>query len=321
MKDRFGRKINYMRISITDRCNLHCRYCMPENITWTPSEEILTCGEIERVCRVAVGLGITCFKVTGGEPLLREDCVRIIAGIKRIPGVKQVTVTTNGTLLLREWDALLDAGLDAVNISLDTTDRAQYERITGYDGLPQVLAAVDLAEASGVPVRINAVLQEGMNDRAWRPLAELARERALDVRFIELMPIGASAGAREVSNAGLLRAMRQVYPSLQPDDRVHGNGPAVYYRIGGFSGAVGFISALHGKFCSRCNRIRLTATGELKPCLCYDERVPIRELLRAGRDDAVASAMRRVISTKPQMHCFEDKTRVTESQSMVRIGG
>lgn len=155
MKDRFGREINYMRISITDRCNLRCRYCMPEDAAWTFTEEILTCGELERMCRIAVGLGITSFKITGGEPLVRRDCAAIIAGIKRIPGVRQVTITTNGTLLLREWDALLAAGLDAVNISLDTTDRAQYEQTTGYDRLPQVLTAVDRAaagNAGSVPV-------------------------------------------------------------------------------------------------------------------------------------------------------------------------
>lgn len=312
-----------MRISVTDRCNLRCSYCMPDRFVSVPQRELLTCEEIERVCRIAVRLGITRFKLTGGEPLVRPDIAELVGRVKRIPGVSQVTMTTNGVLLGEVWEALVAAGLDAVNISLDATDRALYEKITGFDGLPQVLSAIDLA-TTDVALRINAVLQP-VNDREWEPLTELARERELDVRFIEMMPIGEGRALSGVSNVELLSRMREKYPSIRPDMRTHGNGPAVYYRIDGFAGAVGFISAMHGKFCDSCNRIRMTAIGELKPCLCYEDCVSIRNLLRseekAETDEAILAAMKSVIAGKPSMHCFEEQSRVTESRRMVQIGG
>ena len=275
MKDLQGRDINYMRISITDRCNLRCKYCMPDGIELLPMSEILTFEEILRVCRQAVELGITRFKITGGEPLVRRRCVELIRQIKALPGVEQVTMTTNGVLLSGYLDELLDVGLDAVNISLDTLDRRRFEEITGFDQLPEVLKSIDVAASSGLRVKVNAVLQQDKNAEEWQDILNIAEKQSIDVRFIEMMPIGKGRECDGISNDDLLREIQKQYPGVCKDDSVHGNGPAVYYHIPGFIGSVGFISAIHGVFCSNCNRIRMTATGELKPCLCYRDTVSV----------------------------------------------
>ena len=241
IKDSYGREINYMRISITDRCNLRCRYCMPDGAEWIPMKEILTYEEITEVCQEAVKLGITRFKITGGEPLVRRGCPEVIRMIKNIPGTELVTLTTNGLLLGEQLEALLSAGLDAVNISLDTLDIKKYEWITGFDKLAVVLSSIEKAVASGIPVKINAVLQKGMNEEEWLPLTELARKLPLSVRFIEMMPIGYGNMSESISNEELKETIRKHYGNLTEDFRVYGNGPAVYYSIEGFQGNVGFI--------------------------------------------------------------------------------
>ena len=190
MLDQYGRSIDYMRVSITDRCNLRCRYCMPEGVELLPMKDILTYEEIREICSEAARLGIRKLKITGGEPLVRLGCADLIRELKAIEGIEQVTMTTNGVLLGRYLPELIRAGLDAVNISLDTLDRDRYAAITGRDELVSVLESVDAALASPLRVKINAVLQKGVNDDEWFSLAELARGRALDVRFIEIMPIG-----------------------------------------------------------------------------------------------------------------------------------
>ena len=296
LKDRFGRTINYMRISVTDRCNLRCRYCMPEVTEHLPMREILTYEEIAFVCAQAAVLGIDQFRITGGEPLVRKNCAALVSMLKGIPGIRRVAMTTNGVLLQEHLEELLEAGLDAVNISLDSTDREQYRAVTGMDELERVLASVRLA-AGKLPVKINCVVQRGVNENAPVSLAELARDLPLDVRFIELMPIGAGKG---------------------------GSGPAVYRQPEGFAGRIGFISAMHGKFCGKCNRLRLTSTGDLKPCLCYADSVPLREILRgdaAGREERIREKIREAAALKPQAHCFETRDDVTEHRKMSQIGG
>ena len=283
IKDSYGREINYMRISITDRCNLRCRYCMPDGAEWIPMKEILTYEEITEVCQEAVKLGITRFKITGGEPLVRRGCPEVIRMIKNIPGTELVTLTTNGLLLGEQLEALLSAGLDAVNISLDTLDIKKYEWITGFDKLAVVLS------------------------------------------FIEMMPIGYGNMSESISNEELKETIRKHYGNLTEDFRVYGNGPAVYYSIEGFQGNVGFISAMHGKFCNLCNRIRMTSTGDLKPCLCYEQRWALKPALRMEnpekRREEIQNILRKSIENKPQMHCFEDTRQVTESHPMGQIGG
>lgn len=323
MKDQYGRDIDYMRVSITDRCNLRCRYCMPDGIRWLPMEEILTLEEITEACRAAAALGIRKIKVTGGEPLVRKGCVDLIGMLHAIPGIEQVTLTTNGILLSDCAAELCRQGLHAVNISLDTLDPKKFAQITGFDQLPKVLDGIDAMEACGVPVKINAVLQRGVNDMECIALTELAKERSIDVRFIELMPIGHGKEMEPVSNPEVLEHLRCHYGPEQivPDPRTHGNGPARYYHIDGFQGSIGFISAIHGKFCQSCNRIRLTATGDLKPCLCYSDHISIKNALRTGSPEDVRKLLRQAIEQKPAAHCFENIQTVTEMKEMSRIGG
>ena len=323
LKDTFGRTIDYMRISVTDRCNLRCGYCMPHGIKQKPMAEILRYEEIAFICAQAAGLGIDRFRITGGEPLVRKNCETLVSMLKRIPGVRQVALTTNGVLLAEQLDALLEAGIDAVNISLDTTDREQYKAITGMDELDRVLASIRLA-AGKLPVKINCVVQRGVNEDAPVHLATLARDLPADVRFIELMPIGMAKNLQTVPNAETLRRIEERYGKTEEDPEPRGNGPAVYRRLEGFAGRIGFISAVHGKFCGTCNRLRLTSTGELKPCLCYGDVIPLREILRDGegrKEERIREKIMEAVQSKPMAHCFEHRENITENREMVRIGG
>lgn len=323
MKDNYGRKIDYMRISITERCNLRCEYCMPDGIPLVPVSDILTYEEIVTICRAAAEVGIRKFKITGGEPLIRRGCAELIGMLKKIPGIEQVTMTTNGILLGEYLPELLENGLDAVNVSLDTLDRKMFRSITGYDGLPGVLQSIGQAIESGLRVKVNSVLREGVNDSEWLKLAELTLDRPLDVRFIELMPIGCGKDGKAVCNEEILEKLREQYPDINEDRNIHGNGPATYYRIPGASGSVGFISAMHGKFCGSCNRIRLTSQGKIKPCLCFGEEVDLHNILRSrtNTEEQMKEAILRAVKMKPESHRFEVAGEVTERRKMVRIGG
>lgn len=328
MKDSFGREIDYMRISITDRCNLRCRYCMPEGIRLVPVKEILTFEEITEVCQAAAELGIRRFKITGGEPLARLGCPQLVGMIKKISGAEQVTLTTNGVLLEKYLDELMENGLDAVNVSLDTLDEAVYKQITGFDELPAVRAGIEKAVKKRMPVKINSVLQRGMNEKEWMCLAGLAEKMPVDVRFIEMMPIGFGKKQEGIPGNEVLLGLKEKYPGIKKDSSVHGNGPAVYYQIPGFAGSIGFISAVHGRFCRACNRIRLTARGELKPCLCYETCVDVKKVLRSSaymgpgeREEGLKDTIRKAVGLKPEKHCFESEENITEGRQMVQIGG
>lgn len=320
MLDNCGREIDYMRISITDRCNLRCRYCMPHGIQTVPSKEILTYEEILQVCEQAAAVGIRKIRITGGEPLVRLGAPELIGRIKRLPGIEAVTMTTNGVLLPKYLKELTAQGLDAVNISLDTMDAELYRKITGYDSFDRVLEGIDEAVYAGLKVKVNAVLQKDMAAE-WKPLIELARERPVDVRFIELMPIGTGKNMEGVSGAELLKQMEEAHPNIEEDHTVHGNGPAVYYRIPGYMGGIGFISAIHGKFCESCNRIRMSAAGMLKPCLCYADALDIKGPLRRHDPEEVRAVLMEAIRRKPKAHCFEHPEDITEEKRMVSIGG
>lgn len=321
MKDQYGRTIEYMRISITDRCNLRCKYCMPDGVQLVSMDEIMSYEEILLVCREAVKLGITKFKITGGEPLVRRGCADLIRAMKALPGVEQVTMTTNGILLPEHLNELKEVGLDGVNISLDTLCRERFQKITGFDELLRVLDAIEQSVKIGMKVKINTVLQIGENDDEWESMLNLAKVYPLDVRFIELMPIGEGSRGKMVSNTELLERIQSKYKDFTRDHREHGNGPAVYYRIPGFVGSIGFISAMHGVFCDQCNRIRLTSTGEVKPCLCYGKTVSIRDAARSGNDVEVKRLLKKAIEMKPERHCFDHEKEITEHNAMVKIGG
>lgn len=281
MLDQFGRTIDYMRLSVTDRCNLRCRYCMPNGVTPVAHNQVLTYEELLRVAAAGVELGITKFKVTGGEPLARLDCVDFIARLKALPGVEQVTLTTNGVLLEPVVPRLAEMGIDGVNVSLDAPDREAFAAITGFDKLPQVLDGLDALLAAGIQTKLNCVLLPGCEERLV-PLARFA-QRGLDVRFIEVMPIGAGLADSGPNRDEALELLRREWPGLHEVEERRGNGPAHYYAADALPGRIGMIDAVSHKFCAGCNRVRLTSTGFLKPCLCYGEGTDLRSVLREGR--------------------------------------
>lgn len=329
MIDGYGRTIEYMRISITDRCNLRCRYCMPDGVKLVPMSDILSFEEIEEICRAAAELGIKKIKVTGGEPLVRRGCAAFIGRLKKIPGIEEVTLTTNGVLLTQQIYALRENGLDAVNVSLDSLSRCNYEEITGKDELLHVLEGIQATLDAGIHVKINSVLQKEKNDTEWRQLMELAKSEPIDIRFIEMMPIGYGKQFETIYNDDIQQKIREIYPDLQEDARVHGNGPATYYYIPGFKGSIGFISAIHGKFCDTCNRIRLTSQGMVKPCLCYGKSYNLKEILRNSGESLGTEGMKLLLKQrlqtaileKPEQHCFEHLADITEEKDMIQIGG
>lgn len=322
MQDSFGREINYLRLSITDRCNLRCRYCMPDDgVPPTAHDDLLRYEELLRVAAAAVSLGIDRFKVTGGEPLVRHGCTNFIHTLKAMPGVRQVTLTTNGLLLPPLLDELCAAGLDGINISLDTLDNAQYQQLTRRaHTADEVLHTVHLCAAL-LPTKVNAVLLPETTDQLI-PLAELAQILPVDVRFIERMPLGAAQTGQATTAATALDRLRVHWPQLKPVNERHGNGPARYFHAPGIRGCIGLIDAVSHGFCDRCNRLRLTSTGLLKPCLCYKQGVELKSLLRGGADDTMLrGAIREAILQKPAAHCFAQQENITEHKSMNQIGG
>lgn len=337
MTDGYGRTIDYLRISVTDRCDLKCKYCMPREERCSLPGDIMTDEEILLAVEAAAMQGICKIKITGGEPLIRENIIALIQKIRKVPGIEAVTLTTNGLHLKERAEELKRIGIDGINISLDTMDPEKYEEITGADRHPQVLDGVFTAADLGLKVKINAVsldmdggtsklLQQGVLPPDIRALIDLAKDRPIDVRFIELMPIGQGKHYRSVSHADFLRLFEEEFSGVQKDPARHGNGPAEYYRIDGYCGSIGLISAIHGRFCDCCNRIRLTADGKLKSCLCFTENADLLPVLRASeRDDLkrekLGEMIRNVILEKPIQHCFERSDQITESKDMVSIGG
>lgn len=323
MLDRYGRVINYLRISVTDRCNLRCCYCMPEGVQDVGMKNILTFEEIWEIVRTGVSLGITHIRITGGEPLMRKGCVDLIRGIREIPGVETITMTTNGVLLENYGKQLKEAGVDGVNISLDTLDPEEFYKITGKRELQEVLAGIRAAKTAGLPVKLNAVNRKELDPI---PLVRYAQEENLPIRFIEMMPVGYGKKYVGRSNEELRETLEAVCGNAEcmtnrEELSRMGSGPAVYYQFSDLKVPVGFISAIHGKFCDTCNRIRLTAEGYLKLCLCYDEGEDLRRVLREGEKENLRTIMEQTIFRKPAAHCFEHPAEMTETHEMVKIGG
>lgn len=323
MLDRYGRVINYLRISVTDRCNLRCCYCMPEGVQDVGLKNILTFEEIWEIVRTGVSLGITHIRITGGEPLMRKGCVDLIRGIREIPGVETITMTTNGVLLGNYGKQLKKAGVDGVNISLDTLDPEEFYKITGKRELQEVLAGIRAAKTAGLPVKLNAVNRKELDPI---PLVRYAQEENLPLRFIEMMPVGYGKKYVGRSNEELRETLEAVCGKAEcmtnrEELSRMGSGPAVYYQFSDLKVPVGFISAIHGKFCDTCNRVRLTAEGYLKLCLCYDEGEDLRRVLREGEKENLRTIMEQTIFRKPAAHCFEHPAEMTETHEMVKIGG
>lgn len=331
MKDKHGRDIDYLRISLTDRCNLRCIYCMPEEGVKSLSHaEILTYDEILRICRCGAELGIRKIKLTGGEPLVRKGCASLAGQIKAIPGIEKVTLTTNGILLEEQLDDLLKAGIDAINISLDTLNPELFKKVARRDDLDKVLKGIEAALThSGLSLKINSVpvIKEKENFIA---VAGLAKKYPIHVRFIEMMPIGYGKTYKSVPSDEILRQFFEAYPDAYRLEKSLGNGPAVYYSAPGFAGEIGVIGAIHEKFCNTCNRIRLTSEGFLKLCLYSGEGLDLRAMLRGGcSDEEIAEAVINVIERKPKEHHFtEDGLHLpgtgpadADTRKMSQIGG
>lgn len=308
LQDAFERKIDYIRISVTDRCNFRCNYCQPEG-GFVPMNhsDLLTYEEIEHLCRLFAKLGIRNIKLTGGEPLVRKGVVSLVKKLHHIDGIRQVTMTTNGSLLAEHLADLKAAGLDGVNISLDTLNPKRFEQVTSVDALANVIDAIHCVVDVGIPsVKINCVPMPDMTEKEIWELAAFAKEKAIQVRFIEMMPIGSGKDHAGVREQEIRTIIEEQYGELKPIDTVLGNGPACYYQPKGFAGHIGFISAMSHKFCDKCNRIRLTSDGILKPCLQYAGALDLKKLLRDGTtDEEMIRIIKQAIQKKPECHQFQ----------------
>ena len=325
MFDSAQRNIHYLRLSVTDLCNLRCRYCMPDGVEKLEREAVLTYEEFLRLAALFARCGVDTVRVTGGEPLVRKGVDQLVAGLKAIPGIRKVTMTTNGILLAQQLPALLAAGLDSVNISLDTLRPEVFQSITARDEFEHVMEGIRAALDSGIPVKLNCVPQVGVNEGELEDLAALAENRPLQVRFIEMMPIGYGAAMPCISGPELRERFARRWPEFSPlpaaQSAGFGDGPAVYYTVPGWKGDVGFIAAVHGKFCASCNRVRLTSQGFLRPCLASETGCDLRTLLRGGAaDEELLQAIRETIWSKPREHHFGDNS-IPATRGMYRIGG
>jgi cyclic pyranopterin phosphate synthase len=324
MQDSMNRRIDYIRISLTDHCNLRCCYCMPEaQKHFLSGEELMTREEITTIMRVMARNGIRKVKLTGGEPLLRKDLAEIVRELHCLEGVEQITLTTNGILLKDRMKELAEAGITSINISLDTRSPEKYQEITKRDYYSQVLEGIEEALSyPGIPVKINCVPIDNSRENILA-MAELARERKLSVRFIELMPLGSGADHRHCSEEYIKDLLEEAYGSMTPLKKAMGNGPARYYELPGFQGKIGFISSISHKFCASCNRIRLTSEGILKTCLQYEGNLNLKELLRQGMsEEELERTVQEEVLRKPVgHHFFEQRTDRDEKGSIGSIGG
>lgn len=326
MQDTYQREINYLRVSVTDRCNMRCIYCMPpEGVKLISHLDILRNEEIGRLLEAATLAGIKKIRLTGGEPLIRRGLVELVAAIRDIPAIDDIALTTNGILLPEMGGELKAAGLSRVNISLDTLDPGLFRFITRKGELGQAWRGIETALELGLsPVKINTVVMRGFNDSEIRDIASLTVKYPLHVRFIELMPVGIQdpwAVDRHMPTAEVKSVIEEGLGKLMEAGRPAGNGPAVYYRLSGASGTIGFISAVSDHFCGKCNRLRLTAEGMIRPCLYSGREIDARSPLRMGTDIAgLAGLFRQAIRKKPDRHSIHQGWN-DEKRSMSQIGG
>ena len=319
MEDRYKRNIEYLRISVTDRCNLRCRYCMPEEGIKDKKthSDILSLEEIYEVVKVCSNLGINKVRITGGEPLTRKGISGLIRNIDKLVGIKDIAMTTNGLLLKEYAKELKEAGLGRVNVSLDTLNEKKYKYITRFGSLKNVLEGIEEAKKIGLlPLKINVVLIGGFNDDEIEKFVKLTIDDDMQVRFIELMPIGQASGwAKEnfIPNTVVL----DKFKDLQPVPQMDKSSPAEYYRLPGAKGLVGLINPISHRFCSNCNRLRLTADGKIKPCLNSNQEIDIKKVLKSGGD--LEKTIQIAIQQKPLRHYLNEGQSI--KRDMMRIGG
>jgi GTP 3',8-cyclase len=327
-RDAFGREIDYLRLSLTDRCNLRCVYCMPlTGLRFVPTPDLLTAAEIEQVGRAAVAVGFRKFRLTGGEPTLRADVVDVVARLASIPGVADIALTTNGILLPELAAPLAAAGLRRVNVHLDSLDPGRVARVMRWGTLDQIWAGIEAAEAAGLrPMKLNAVIARGFNEDDVVPLAALTLDRDWHVRFIETMPLGVGdagelARTHVVPSAECRARIEAALGRLAPLPPTHVADESRNYALPGARGVVGFISPVTEPYCGTCNRMRLTADGRFHLCLLRDDELDVRAALRSGGDLAdVAEILLRAVHAKPVGHRL-DVGRSTEERQMFQIGG
>lgn len=325
MLDNYQRELNYLRISVTDRCNLRCVYCMPpEGVQFLSHKEILRIEEIETIVKAAASIGVKKVRLTGGEPLMRKGLDELIRRIAGVPGIDDIALTTNGLLLPTLVQVLKEAGLRRVNISLDTLDSTRYREITCNGTLDKAWAGINAAlEADFQPVKINTVVIRGFNDDEVAGIAGLTLEKPLHVRFIEIMPVGQSnswATRRCVPAQEVMSQISAKLGPLLPAKKPEGNGPAQYYRLPDAQGTVGFISSMSNHFCSSCNRLRLTSTGTLRPCLYDGSEVDLKTPLREGAStEEIVGLIRQAVKLKIDRHHLLDGWR--DNRVMSQLGG
>lgn len=330
MEDSYERVIDYVRISVTDRCNLRCVYCMPEEgVVSVPHSHILSYDEIIHMCKVFASLGVKKIKLTGGEPLVRKHLYALVSGLKGLEGIEEVTLTTNGILLEEQAEELVKAGVDAINISLDTLDEKRYFAITRGGNVEAVLSGMKkMLSYPNIPIKINCVPND-ISDQEILDIAKLAKEYPVHVRFIELMPIGTGKALVEEHKENydqetrLRNVLEEAFGTMKSYENILGNGPSQYYELEGFKGKIGFISAMSHKFCNKCNRVRVTAEGYLKTCLQYEIGEDLFDLLRnGGSDEEITERIQKAIYKKPKAHEFLEKDlNEGEHKSMSQIGG
>ncbi len=321
--DAFQRRINYLRVSVTDRCNLNCIYCLAGSVSHLSHEDILRYEEIYRVVQVAAGMGINKVRLTGGEPLVRPDLSKLVRMLSQIEGVDDLSLTTNGTLLSRYAVELKEAGLKRVNVSLDTLKRARFKRITGVDKLEEVLDGIRAAHSAGLlPLKINMVVLRGINDDEVVDFARMSIDQGWHVRFIELMPFREpETECLGIVSAREIRERVQSLGELEPGAVRAGNGPARYYRLPGADGTVGFISPITEPFCRSCNRLRIVPGGQLQPCLLASNEVNLKETLRNGAGvDELKRLIRQAVAIKPEQYLLREGF-ASVKRPMCQIGG
>ena len=323
--DNHGRPISYLRLAVTDRCNLRCFYCMPEEgVKYLPKPHLMTFEEMLRMARIMAQMGISKVRITGGEPFVRNELMRFLKDLKAIEGIEQIHITTNGVLTAPLIPELKDLGINSVNLSLDTLDRERFKEMTRRDELPQVLATLERLIEHEIPTKINAVVMASKNDQDILPLVELTKTKPVSVRFIEEMPFNGSGINKEafMSHTSIVNLIKKQYPSLSKlTDEPHST--SYNYSINGHQGTVGVIAAYSRTFCGTCNRIRVTPTGTLKTCLYDDGVLNIRDLLRSDASDFDISEKLKNAFTHRSKDGFEAEAKRSRmvTESMTTIGG